>query len=82
MPLAFTLRRAIHRALPCRFGWHIGANLPWTEDGKQFARCLWCEREMALIGGEWRPRIMPPKVQAWKKRSETPTESVSEGPEA
>lgn len=59
--MLFRLRRALHR-LACRFGWHIGGNLAWnTEDGHYLSRCLWCEREMQWLGGEWREYIRPPR---------------------
>lgn len=58
--MRFRLRRAFHRLL-CRFGWHIGGNLPWTDEGRHYCRCLWCEREFQLIGGEWRDYIRPPR---------------------
>lgn len=58
--MMFRLRRGLRRLL-CRLGWHVGGNLPWSDEGRHYSRCLWCDREFQLIGGEWRHYIRPPR---------------------
>lgn len=66
MSLRDYLRRVTYRGrvkaqrVLCRFGWHLGGNMPFGDE-QQFCRCLWCDREFQLIGGEWRDYIRPPR---------------------
>lgn len=63
------LREWLHRTLLCRFGRHVGGNMPFG-DQMQYSRCMWCDHESQLIGGVWRDYIRPPRPdwKEWRRR--------------